>query len=72
MSSITRLIKRTKARLQGGPDLKALKDEKDDESFSWRPRPVLSERNVTLMKELIPEHTLYRTKITPYGYTQAL
>lgn len=32
MSSMKLLIARLKARLQGGPDFKVMKDEKDDES----------------------------------------
>lgn len=42
MSFVTQLFERMKARLQGGPDLKVMKDEKDDESFSPQPRPVLT------------------------------
>lgn len=72
MSAIRQLIERMKARLQGGPNLKVMRDEKDDESYSLQPRPVITEWNVTLMKELIPEHTLYSKKITLYDYTQAL
>lgn len=43
MSSITQFTERMKARLRGGPDLKVMRDKKDDESFSLQPCPIITE-----------------------------
>lgn len=42
MSAIRRLIERMKARLQGGTNLKLMRDEKDDESYRLQPRAVIT------------------------------